>query len=154
MPAIDWRQETIRVFGRAVLVPRLTAWYGTEPYTYSGIRHEAAAPPLLIEKLRERIGGDFNSVLCNLYRSGRDSVGWHSDDEPELGPEPRIASLSYGAKRDFLMRDKLTGRKLKLALGDGDLLVMGGTCQQEWEHSVPKRAAAGERINLTFRRIV
>ena len=102
----------------------------------------------------EAAGTAFNSVLMNLYRDGRDSMGWHSDDEPELGDDPVIASLSLGAPRRFVLRHaKKRGRWITLVLGDASLLVMAGTTQRFYRHAVPKEDDAGERINLTFRRI-
>ena len=106
---IDWRQKTVRLFGRIVQIPRLTAWHGNRPYTYSGLimNPEPWTPPLMAIKRRteELSGRCFNSVLLNLYRDGRDSVSWHSDDEPELGPEPTIASVNLGATRLFQLAE-------------------------------------------------
>ncbi|HBK45083.1 MAG TPA: alpha-ketoglutarate-dependent dioxygenase AlkB, partial [Xanthomonadaceae bacterium] len=101
-------------------------------------------------------GADFNSVLANRYRDGRDAMGWHSDDEPELGPQPLIASLSLGAARRFAFRHRSDpALRLALTLGHGDLLLMAGATQSHYRHALPRTARpVGERVNLTFRRIV
>jgi alkylated DNA repair dioxygenase AlkB len=158
----QWRQEKVRVFGRWYPQPRLVAWHGDPQlsYTYAGLRLEPQAWTPTLTKLRDEvsqaIGASFNSVLLNLYRDGQDCNGWHSDDEPELGPEPVIASLSFGAKRDFLMKHKtLKSESLKLELGHGSLLLMGGPCQAHWKHTLPRRKRVNQaRINLTFRKIL
>jgi len=156
-----WRAEQIRIAGRMIDVPRRTAWYGDPgaTYVYSGLRNEPLPWTPLLEALRDAVtaaaGAPLNSVLLNWYRDGRDSMGWHADDEPELGKEPVIASLSLGAPRRFVLRHaKKKGRATAFVLGDGALLVMTGRTQRFYRHAVPKEEAAGERINLTFRRIV
>ncbi len=153
-----WKRESIRIAGRLIPVPRLTAWYGDPgaSYTYSGLRNEPLPWTPRLDDLRvragETAGARFNAVLLNLYRDGRDSMGWHADDEPELGEDPVIASLSLGAPRRFVLRhEKKRGRAITLVLRDGSLLVMGGRTQRFYRHAVPKEDAAGERINLTFR---
>jgi alkylated DNA repair dioxygenase AlkB len=158
---LHWQQQPIRMFGRMIMQPRLTAWYGDKgaAYTYSGLKHE----PLpwtkellaLRQKLETETGFGFNSVLCNCYRSGTDSMGWHSDDEPELGPDPVIASVSLGQPRRFLLRHKTNdSQKHTLLLGHGSLLLMHGETQRNWKHSLPRTSApCNERINLTFRQI-
>jgi alkylated DNA repair dioxygenase AlkB len=157
---LDWRQRAIRIMGREVLQPRLTAWYGDAPYTYSGVTLEPLPWTPLLAELRDRVvattGDAFNTVLCNLYRTGADSMGFHADDEKELGPHPVIASLSLGAARRFVLHHKKKrAAPVSIELRDGSLLVMGGTTQAHWRHALPKdRAATGARINLTFRRIV
>jgi alkylated DNA repair dioxygenase AlkB len=159
--ANDWQQEEILIFGRPRLVPRLVAWHGDRGarYTYSGTLHEPLPwTPALAEiraRVQELAGCEFNAVLLNLYRGGRDSMGWHSDDEPELGPDPVIASVSLGAVRRFLLRHRRRKEaKLDLELPHGSLLVMAGATQHHWVHAVPKTSApVGERINLTFRRV-
>lgn len=156
--AIAWEQRTIKLYGRECKVPRLTAWMGTEAYTYSGIRHESCVFPAAVAETKSRIeaatGMRFNSVLANLYRSGSDSVAEHSDDEPELGDEPVIASVSIGAPRVFVIRRKETGERTKINLFHGDLLVMSGRSQLDYMHAVPKlRFDPGQRINLTFRSV-
>jgi len=106
-------------------------------------------------KVSEAAGAAFNSVLANLYRDGRDAMGWHADDERELGPEPVIASLSLGAARRFALKHRASGERLNLALQPGSLLIMRGPTQRHWLHALPRTARpVGERLNLTFRRIV
>ncbi|MEL5917033.1 alpha-ketoglutarate-dependent dioxygenase AlkB family protein [Stenotrophomonas maltophilia] len=156
---IPWQVHRIRMFGRIVDSPRLSCWMGDAEarYRYSGTDFlpEPWQPALL--PLRERLqafcGHAFNSVLLNRYRSGGDYMGWHSDDEPELGPAPVIASLSLGAPRRFLLRRRDDpARKAEYLLGHGDLLVMAGQTQRFYQHALPKMARVqGERINLTFR---
>src|ERR1700730_2328547 len=120
MDIIPWQVEIARIFGRAMPIPRLVAWFGDITYSYSGISHPPAPFPEVIERLRRRAetlsSGPFNSVLCNLYRSGHDSVGWHSHDEPGLGSCPPIASLSLGAERRFQLRHRRTSTRLRLTL--------------------------------------
>lgn len=154
----SWRAETITLFGKQHAQPRLTAWQGDKAYTYSGLTL-APAPfsglVLLIKKAVERASGKcFNSVLLNYYRNERDSMGMHSDDEPELGPEPAIASVSFGASRTFILRHKRTRRTVKIELDSGSLLLMSGSTQKNWAHGVNKATIPlGPRINLTFRNI-
>lgn len=156
LAGIAWRQEIATVMGRRVPVPRLTAWHGEAAYVYSGIRLEPApwtAPLLELKAIAERLAGQpFDSVLLNLYRSGRDSVAWHADDEPGLGRNPVIASLSLGATRRFHLRHRRSGARLALDLPHGSCLIMAGAIQHHWLHQLPKTArAVGPRINLTFR---
>ena len=154
---VPWKQEG----GKGRLFPRLTAWYADPglTYSYSGVTHHGLEwTPTLFEVLRrveEASGATFNSLLLNLYRGGQDSIGFHTDAEPELGPNPAVASISLGAVRTFVMKHIGTGEKLTFDLPHGSLLVMGGTSQHHWLHGVPKTAReVGERINLTFRRIL
>jgi alkylated DNA repair dioxygenase AlkB len=157
-----WRPLTIRLFGRHVPVPRMVAWQGEQgvTYGYSGQRHRAQGFSPTVQSLRARVESAlqlrFNFVLLNLYRNGNDSMGWHADDERELGQEPVIASLSFGVPRRFCLRRRADRRvRHDLMLGSGSLLVMAGRTQVDWQHSVPRaRAVAVPRINLTFRRIV
>lgn len=156
-----WRQEELTLFGKQVLAPRLSCWVADSglDYSYSNMTMQATPwTPLLLEikaMVEHLTGKPFNSVLLNNYRDGRDSNGWHADDEPELGNNPWIASLSFGATRDFLMREKAQPEnKVKLPLESGSLLVMKGATQHYWQHNIPKRASAGQRLNLTFRTIV
>ena len=161
MAEVPFAPETIRLFGRPVTVPRLVSWHG-EPeaaYVYSGTLHEPRPwTPLLLDLCRraaDRAGIAFNSVLANLYRDGADAMGWHSDDEPELGPDPVIASLSLGAARRFRLKPKHSGQPAELLLTDGSLLVMGAGVQAGCRHCIPRQAGVLEpRINLTFRRIM
>ena len=153
-----WREESVVVYGKRHLQPRLTAWYGDASYTYSGLRLEPLPWTELLLAIRAAVesacGCRFNSVLLNRYRNGRDSMGMHSDDEPELGDDPVIASLSYGATRTFVLRHKRNKQTLRLPLEDGSLLVMRGQLQRNWLHGINKSARPlGERINLTFRYI-
>lgn len=156
---IDWRQDWITIYGRSLPQPRLTAWYADpgKSYTYSGITMVPAAwTPLLLE-LKTNVeavsGVAFNSVLLNLYRDGQDSMGWHSDDEAELGPNPVIASFSLGGTRRFMLRHRQQ-RSLKhqLELTSGSLLLMQASTQHYWQHQIPKtKRPVAPRINLTFR---
>jgi alkylated DNA repair dioxygenase AlkB len=155
---VPWRQDELKMYGRTIPIPRLTAWYGDPgaTYVYSGIRNEPMPWNSVLEGLRQSLeashGVRFNSVLLNLYRNGRDSLSWHADDERELGREPFIASLSLGATRIFQMQHRVSGETRSIDLEHGSLLVMSGVTQQYWKHQVPKeRDATGARINLTFR---
>jgi len=153
--SIPWEQQTLRIYGRETPVPRLTCWFGDAAYAYSGTTNAAHAWLPELEELRVRLetatAARFNSCLANVYRGGADSVSWHSDDEPELGAQPVIASISLGDTRDFRLRDEASRAVSTVPLGHGDLLVMRGESQSHFRHSVPKRAHAGTRINLTFR---
>jgi alkylated DNA repair dioxygenase AlkB len=154
-----WRAEQITLFGKRCLQPRLCAWYGEAGYTYSGLTLVPSPLTALLEQVRDAVqaatGRRYNSVLLNYYRDGRDSMGMHSDDEPELGPEPAIASLSLGATRRFVLRHKHSKQTLKLDLTDGSLLFMGGRLQQHWLHGINKSSRPlGPRVNLTFRSVV
>jgi len=158
---VDWQQDRVTVYGKEHLAPRLSRWFG-EPwmdYTYASYTMKASAMTSLLKQIQANIeqqtGERFNSVLVNYYRDGSDSNGWHSDDEPELGNNPIIASLSLGASRDFHLRHKRNKEmKHKMSLENGSLLMMRGTTQSHWQHHVPKRANADGRINLTFRTIL
>jgi alkylated DNA repair dioxygenase AlkB len=152
-----WKQEQSR-FGP---FPRLTAWYADAgmSYSYSGVTHEAIPWTPTLSEVRRRVEAvaqtPLNSLLLNFYRDGQDSIGYHADAEPELGVNPVIASISLGGVRQFVMKHIKTGEKLKYDLAHGSLLIMGGTSQHHWLHSVPKtKAAVGPRINLTFRNII
>ncbi len=156
---IAWEQKAIRFMGKQVMQPRLIAWYGDEgkSYSYSGLTvHPLAWTPALINmkaRVEAAAGVTFNSVLLNQYRDGQDSVGWHSDDEPELGTNPVIASISLGAARNFQFKHKTTpDLKVTIELTHGSLLLMRGTTQHFWKHQIPKtKKELGSRINLTFR---
>ncbi len=154
----DWRQETIVVYGKRHLQPRLSAWHGEKGYRYSGLQLAPLPLTPLLDTIRHAVEGAtgrrYNSVLLNYYRDGRDSMGMHSDDEPELGREPAIASLSFGATRTFILRHKATKETLKLPLSDGSLLFMAGSLQAHWLHGINKSSRPlGPRLNLTFRNI-
>lgn len=156
-----WKQDVILIFGQARPLPRLHRWFADsrQPYRWSGI--EMIPEPFpdvlggILDALWEKSGIRFNTALGNLYRDGMDSVAWHSDDEPELGPEPVIASLSLGATRRFLMRKKDDHTVVRsYELGHGSLLLMAGSTQARWEHAIPKtKLNVGPRVNLTFRAI-
>lgn len=158
---VPWVQPTVRIFGSERPTPRLTCWYGRE-YAYSGSVNAPAPMPAWVREIADAAevaagafvyGARFNSVLLNYYRDGRDSVAWHADDEPELGDEPIIASLSLGAPRRFSIRRRTNhSERSDVDLGGGDLLVMHAESQRDYLHSVPKTAReVGPRINLTFR---
>ena len=153
-----WRQDFIRIMGKKIPVPRLQNWFGdpNTSYTYSRIRLQAVAFPLWLDKLRADVesetGKPFNRVLVNYYRSGQDSVDWHADDEPELGFEPVIASVSVGCDRVFQLRHNETKEKVKINLPHGSLLLMGAGIQEYWQHSIAKvKDLDDPRVNFTFR---
>lgn len=158
-----WRQDSIAMYGTQKKLPRLQQWYGDSglEYRWSGITLVPTPWTVRLRELNGRVerecGARFNTVLLNFYRDGNDSVGWHADDERELGQDPVIASLSLGAERDFQLKGKheLDGAKrepLTVKLGNGSLLVMAGATQRNYVHQLPKRKdlPAG-RLNLTFR---
>lgn len=158
---INWRQEKIRIMGKMMAQPRLIAWYG-EPeavYTYSGLTLSPEPWTKELSEIRSDLeafaGTKFNSVLLNLYRSGSDHMGWHSDNEKELGVNPTIASLSLGATRRFLLRHRQEELEtVSLDLESGALLLMRGETQTYWRHKIAAtKKDVGERINLTFRMI-
>ena len=159
---INWQRDDIKMYGKTITLPRLTAWYGDagKSYTYSGITSQPQAwnaGLLYIKKQIEQVTGyAFNSVLLNWYRNGEDHMGWHADDEPELGLNPLIASVNFGETRDLVLRRIDNPRqKIIIPLQHGTLLVMGGALQHYWQHSVPKRKRVkGSRFNLTFRTII
>jgi len=158
---VMWEQEEIEMYGQKHKVPRLTAWYGDEDktYTYSGITSHSRPWTSCLLNIKQKIEtisqASFNSVLLNFYRSGADSVAWHSDDEPELGRNPVIGSVSFGQQRFFQMKHKiLKEEKQKIILGHGDFLLMKGSTQHYWVHQIPKsKTTMKERINLTFRTV-
>jgi alkylated DNA repair dioxygenase AlkB len=156
-----WEQPNVRLYGRDYPVPRLVAWYGdTEArYRYSGLTHQPLPWTPLLAQIRARleaeVGQSLNGVLLNYYRDGQDSMGWHSDDEPELGRNPMIVSLNLGGSRRFDLRRK-GGQRIEhsLLLEHGSLLVMAGPTQHHWQHQVAKtRIPCAPRLNLTFRLI-
>ena len=157
---IAWRQDNIKIYGREIPQPRLTAWYGDEAaiYTYSNITNHPLPWLSVLQQIRQRCeaiaAANFNSVLLNYYRDGQDSMGWHQDNETELGMQPVIASVSFGATRRFQLRHKK--RKdlaaINIDLEHGSLLLMRGTTQEFWKHQLPKTTQPiSARINLTFR---
>jgi alkylated DNA repair dioxygenase AlkB len=158
---LAWEQRAIVVLGRRVLQPRLIAWAGALGYRYSGQTLEprpfTPAVARLLARLRAETSVPLNHVLVNRYRTGDDSMGLHADAEPELGPDPLVATVSLGASRRFVVRPrrKQAPERCDLDLGHGALLVMGGTCQRHYVHGVPRQPGApGERISLTFRRLL
>ena len=160
---IEWKQEYIRMYGKSIPIPRLTAWYGDndKPYTYSGITMTPKGwhPVLLSIKNRIESASDrvFNSVLLNYYRNGNDSVAWHSDNETELGENPSIGSVSFGEPRKFSLKHKNPEhpnhkKPIDIQLTHGSFLLMDGECQSFWLHQIAKtKKKVGARINLTFR---
>ncbi|MCG4453933.1 alpha-ketoglutarate-dependent dioxygenase AlkB [Pseudomonas sp. MMS21-TM103] len=156
-----WQQPEVRLYGRQYPVPRLVAWYGDAEasYRYSGLIHRPLPWTPLLAEIRARVvatlGQPLNGVLLNYYRDGQDSMGWHSDDEAELGANPLVASLNLGATRRFDLRRKGQSRiEHSLALDHGSLLVMSGPTQHYWQHQVAKtRIPCAPRLNLTFRLI-
>lgn len=157
---LTWEQRSIVLFGREVVQPRLIAWAGTVGYRYSGqtLPAQSAPPPLqtVWRAVAAHARSEFNHVLVNRYRDGRDSMGFHSDDETELGPNPVVASLSLGAPRRFVIAEKKKrGARVTLDLAAGALLVMRGATQHRFRHAVPKSTvASGERVSLTFRHVL
>lgn len=162
---ILWRQDRIQLFGKSINIPRLQAWYADSglSYQYSGITLTPESWTPLLSAIKKKVetlsDQSFNSVLINLYRDGQDSNGWHADNEPELGNDPVIASLSLGSTRRFRMRhlQAKTARidSLTFDLESGSLLLMSGKTQSCWQHSITKTSRPVQpRINLTFRNIV
>jgi alkylated DNA repair dioxygenase AlkB len=155
---LPWQPGQVRVFGAIHATPRLLCGFGDHAYTYSGLTHEPSPWHPVVNHIRSAAEGiapgTFNTGLANYYRDGADTIGWHSDDEPELGAEPVIASLSLGGSRDFCIRDRATKARETISLESGDLLIMSGRSQLDYQHSVPRRANATPRINLTFRKVV
>jgi alkylated DNA repair dioxygenase AlkB len=158
----EWRHDAIQIYGRQIPLPRLTAWYGDEgaSYTYSGIEMNPVSWTPTLLSIKDRIeaaaGVHFNSVLLNLYRDGRDGVAWHQDNEPELGKNPVIGSVSFGETRTFQLKHR--SRKdlgiVNIDLSHGSFLLMKGPTQHFWRHRLPKTPRVLKpRVNLTFRKI-
>jgi alkylated DNA repair dioxygenase AlkB len=159
----QWRQDSIVVWGKTYQQPRLVAWYGDHgsDYTYSGIRLSPMPWTELLLDIRKRVESltheSFNSVLLNYYRNNRDSMGFHSDDEPELGEKPVIASVSLGEERTLVLKHKVNklAKPVRLRLASGSLLLMKGETQRCWKHGIAKETRrCGARVNLTFRHIL
>lgn len=156
---IKWQQDKIKMYGKEHNLPRLTSWYTDDgqPYTFSGIKmlsNKIDLEELVLLKLAACLesGVIFNSVLLNYYRDGKDSVAWHQDNEPELGPNPVIASITFGETRTFKFRHLIDKQVVDLPLTNGSLVIMKGDTQNKWQHSIPKTSKnIGPRINLTFR---
>ena len=160
---IKWKREKIRMWGKEIVTKKRIAWYADEgkSYTYSGSTfYPVQWNEVLLEikkQVEQHIRFQFNSVLLNEYKSGEVGMGWHSDDEKELGIDPIIASLSFGANRDFIFKHKTdkSFEKIKIHLKSGSLLIMSGSTQHYWKHSLPKRLKVRDpRVNLTFRKIL
>lgn len=158
---IHWDRPEIKLWGKLIPVPRLTAWYGEAPYTYSGILnipHPWTKELLAIkEKVELACDTEFNSVLLNLYRDGSDHMSWHADDEKSLGKKPVIASVSFGAERKFGVKHRYDKNEesLSLELASGSLVIMKGEMQTFWHHRIhPTKRPKGPRINLTFRNVI
>lgn len=165
--SLDWSQGAIRLFGRTINEPRLTTWCGDIPYTYSNRELLPRPWPTSLANIRDALHHllahheiqtqyGLNHCLLNYYRSGTDSMGWHRDNEPELGKHPVVASLSLGEPRRFRLKSRISKAisPLTFDLGHGDLLVMYGTTQVYWEHALVKtKKIVGGRMNLTFRSV-
>lgn len=157
---LAWEQRSIVLFGREVLQPRLIAWAGERAYRYSGRTLEPRPFTAELCDVRQRVattaGAPFDHVLVNRYRDGNDSMGMHADDEPELGRDPVVAAVSLGATRRFVIqpRRRSAGERRIVPLEHGSLVVMGGSFQHQLRHGIPRAAAAGERISLTFRHLL
>jgi alkylated DNA repair dioxygenase AlkB len=159
LETIEWKQDKIMMYGRELPLPRLSAWYGdnNKPYSYSGITLNPLPWTDELLQVKEKIETEakvkFSSVLLNRYRDGQDYVGWHTDAEKELGKNPIIGSVNFGATRKFqLRRIDDHKEKFEVELRHGTFLLMGGATQHFWQHQVPKTALKiGERLNLTFR---
>lgn len=157
---LNFKNDETIVFGKHRVMNRLTAWVGDEPFVYGYSQIKMKAEPWLDSllqiknKVEERTNSTFNSCLLNYYPSGDDGMGWHSDNERELGENPTIASLSFGAERKFSFKHNETKQKLDLQLANGSLLLMAGEIQHHWKHALPKtKKISKPRLNLTFRTI-
>lgn len=158
---LPWESMIIKMFGKDTKIPRLQCWIGDEgcEYRYSGkqLNRQIWSQDLIMirKKIYEELKIDFNSVLANYYKDGKDSMGWHSDDEKELGPDPTIASISFGSERDLVFRNKISKETLAIPQTNGCLILIDGETQRIWQHSIKKtQKVIGPRINLTFRNII
>ena len=158
---LSWESMMIKMFGKDLMIPRLQCWIGDEgcDYKYSGkiLNRQNWTKELMLirKKIAKEIKTDFNSVLVNYYRDGKDSMGWHSDDEKELGPNPTIASISFGSERNLHFRNKITKETISIPQTHGCLIVIDGRTQKNWQHAIKKtQKIIGPRINLTFRNII
>jgi alkylated DNA repair dioxygenase AlkB len=158
---LDLKQESIRLFGKVVLQPRLSRFYADEgvSYVYSNqeFRGEEWTDELaeLNQTIQKETDESFNSALVNYYRDGNDSMGLHADNEPELGKNPMIASMNFGASRKMVFRRNGIKEKFEVILNNGDLLLMSGSLQHYWKHEIPKQRKVGvPRLNITFRKII
>jgi alkylated DNA repair dioxygenase AlkB len=157
---IEWQHDEVVMFGKRIITKRMTAWYGDRPfdYTYSKIKRTALEWTEELKKLKrvvEKVTGEtFNSCLLNLYHSGEEGMGWHSDNEKELEKNGAIASLSFGAERKFVFKHRRTNEKVEIQLAHGSLLLMAGETQKHWLHRLPPtKKISSPRVNLTFRTI-
>ena len=158
---LPWESMAIKMFGKDITIPRLQCWVGDKgcDYKYSGKklnRQDWTTDLIMIrEKIYKELNIDFNSVLVNYYRDGKDSMGWHSDNERELGPNPTIASISLGSERDLVFRNRINKEVLPIPQTHGCLILIDGKTQKNWQHAIKKtRKVIGPRINLTFRNII
>ncbi len=158
--AIEWRNDEAIIFGKKIITKRKVAWYGEKPLKYTYSKTTKLALPWTKELLElkkiieQKLDETFNSCLLNLYHSGNEGMGWHSDDEPDLKQDGAIGSLSFGAERKFVLKHKDTKKKVELILEHGSLLVMKGATQTHWQHRLPPTKKINKvRINLTFRTI-
>ena len=158
---LPWESMVIKMFGKDITIPRLQCWVGDKgcDYKYSGkkLNRQNWTTDLIMirEKIYKELNIDFNSVLVNYYRNGMDSMGWHSDDEKELGPNPTIASISLGSERDLVFRNRINKEVLPIPQTHGCLILIDGKTQKNWQHAIKKtRKVIGPRINLTFRNII
>ncbi len=158
---VELEQESIQLFGKTVLQPRLSRFYSDSGISYVYSKQEFIGRRWtnelleLKERIQEITSTQFNSALINYYRNGVDSMGLHADDEPQLGLNPTIASMTYGASRKMIFRKNGTKEKIERVLNHGDLLIMSGTLQHNWKHEIPKQRKITEaRLNITFRKII
>ncbi|CAM4034821.1 alpha-ketoglutarate-dependent dioxygenase AlkB family protein [Pseudoalteromonas byunsanensis] len=157
---LEWQQPRIQVFGKHHLIPRMQCFIADDGVVYSyskqALNNAPWPEPLLAmrRRLQRTYGYEFNALLANWYRDGQDKMGWHSDDEAELGSQPCIVSISLGASRKFKIKNKITGQQHQVLLQSGSALVMHGGSQQLYQHALPAQAkVSGGRINLTFRTV-
>lgn len=160
MEEIDWQHDRVRLYGREIVTKREVAWHGNAPYQYTYSHNTKTALPWTpsLEKIKAVVeaksGDSYNCCLLNLYHSGEEGMAWHADDEKELLPDGTIASVSLGAPRRFIFRNKIDKQKTEILLEHGSLLLMRGSTQSYWEHSLPTmKRVKDARINLTFRTI-
>ena len=160
MEEIDWQHDRVRLYGREIVTKREVAWHGNAPYQYTYSHNTKTALPWTpsLEKIKAVVeaksGDSYNCCLLNLYHSGEEGMAWHADDEKELLPDGAIASVSLGAPRRFIFRNKIDKQKTEILLEHGSLLLMRGSTQSYWEHSLPiMKRVKDARINLTFRTI-
>lgn len=155
---LSFEQRAVTLFGKSVMQPRLIAWCGDVPYGYSGLTLPPRQVPSCLTPILARVSAlaeaPFNHILLNLYRSGQDGMGMHADNERELGPDPILATLSLGAPRRFVLVARRSKHRAEYQLTDGSLLVMGGRCQTEYVHGIPKtNQPVTRRLSLTFRHV-